>query len=220
MLEALSAVAEAEHWHLITYYATGCPFAAWPRRMFTSQFARCADWEQEVLSRIVRMKPTLVVTSNLGYRSRFKGWFTTDIGGFQPVDAYAAAYATLRDAGIKTLVINDAPAPAGGDKSDPAKYPNADPIRCLEAHPTDYAACSAPRSDWEYRDPAVDSVKRIASPKVTSVDLNDHICGPDTCDAVVGGVRVRQDDSHLTGTCVHTLMPYLRLALVASVTGR
>jgi len=216
-LEALNVIAESEHWHLVTYYATGCPFAAWPRETFTPPFAHCADWEKAVLNGIIQLKPTLVVTSNLGYRFRFNGWFKPDIR-FEAVDAYAAAYAKLNDANIKTLVINDTPAPTGGEKADPAKYPNADPLRCLDAHPTDYAACSAPRSDWEYHDPAVDAVKRIQSPKITSIDLNNHICGPKTCDAVIGGVRVRQDNSHLTATYVHTLIPYLRPALVASMT--
>jgi peptidoglycan/LPS O-acetylase OafA/YrhL len=216
-LEAVSNIADAERWHLITYYAEGCPLAMWPRETFMPEFARCAGWEKEVLSSIVALNPTLVVTSNLGYRFRFNGWFKPDIGEFQAVDAYAAAFAELKDAGIRTLVIHDAPAATGGDKSDPSMYENADPIRCLEAHPTDYSPCSAPRSEWEYRDPAVDAVERTHSPKITSVDLNDHICGPEICDAVVGGVRVRQDHSHLTGTYVHTLIPHLRPALVASV---
>jgi peptidoglycan/LPS O-acetylase OafA/YrhL len=217
-LEALSSIAETEHWHLITYYAEGCPLAAWPRKYFMPQFARCADWEEAVLGSIVQLKPTLVVTSNLGYNFQFNGWFKPNINGFKSVDAYTAAYKRLSKAGIKTLVINDAPASSGSDKSDPAKFPNADPIRCLEAHTTDYAPCSAPRTDWEYRDPAVDAVKRVRSPRITSVDLNDHICGPKICDAVVGGVRVRQDYSHLTGTYVHTLIPYLRPALLALIT--
>src|SRR6185369_6837582 len=123
---ALNVIAESEHWHLITYYGTGCPFAAWPRESFMPKIARCADWEKAVLNSIVQLKPTLVVTSNLGYRFRYNGWFKPDID-FQTVDAYAAAYTKLKDAGIKTLVISDTPAPTGGDKDDPAKYPNADP---------------------------------------------------------------------------------------------
>jgi hypothetical protein len=42
------------------------------------------------------------------------------------------------------------------------------------------------------------------------VDLNDGICGPDTCAAVVGGVIVYSDGSHLTATYARTLWPLLK----------
>ncbi|MFI5492947.1 acyltransferase family protein [Actinoplanes sp. NPDC051859] len=215
-LEALSNIAETERWHLITYYATGCPFASWPRTSFMPKFAPCADWEEKVISTVVQLKPTLVVTSNLGYRFQYNGWFKPE-NTTSTVDAYLGAYRRLNEAGIRTLVIKDAPAATGGDKSDTAKFPNADPIRCLEANPDNYEPCSAPRSEWEYEDPAVEAAKKLTSPTITSVDLNNHICGPDVCDAVVGGIRVRQDHSHLTATYVHTLIPYLRPALVEAV---
>ncbi|MFI5492701.1 acyltransferase family protein [Actinoplanes sp. NPDC051859] len=215
-LEAVSNIAETEGWHLITYYATGCPFALWPKESFTPKFERCADWEAKVLSSVIELRPALVVTSNLGYLARYNGWFKPD-KKTSTVDAYYAAFDRLNDAGVRTLVIKDAPAAAGGDKSDTAKHANADPIRCLEANPNDYGPCSAPRSDWDYPDAAVQAVQKIGSKTITSVDLNDHICGPEICDAVVGGVRVRQDYSHLTATYVHTLIPYLRPTLIAAV---
>jgi len=216
-LEALSSLADEQHWHLITYYATGCPFAAWPRDEMATDEARCSDWEQTVLSSVIQLKPNLVVTSDLSYQANYAGWFQPGIGRDQFVDAYAAAYKQLNDARIRTVVIRDIPAPAGGDRGDTAKFPLADPVVCLNANPRDYLPCSAQRSSYEYADPAVDAVKRIGSPVITSVDVNDHICGPAICDAIVGGVRVRRDYSHLTPTYVHTLIPYLRPVLVGAV---
>ncbi|GIF20869.1 peptidoglycan/LPS O-acetylase OafA/YrhL [Actinoplanes tereljensis] len=219
-LEALADLAETEHWHLITYYASGCPLTDIPRELFQPATVHCADWQQNVLNTIIQLKPTLMVTSNLSYENRYASWFTTSLGRPQLADAYTSAYQRLRDAGIRTVVINDTPSPSGGNKLQPSDYPNADPIGCLNDNPDNYQVCSAPRSDWEYHDPALDAVSRIGSPLITSVDLNNHICGPEVCDAVVGGVRVRQDESHLTATYVHTLIPYLRPALMAAIAGQ
>lgn len=216
-LEAMSSIADERHWHLITYYATSCPFASLPHSAFDPAYVHCGEWEQAVLNSIIQLKPNLVVTSDLAYQARYAGWFKPGFGRPQFVDAYASAYRKLADAGIKTVVINDTPAASGGDKADPKQFDNADPVACLNAHPANYLPCSAPRSEWEYADPAVDAIQRIASPTITSVNLNDHICGPTVCDAVVGGVRVRQDFSHLTPTYVHTLIPYLQPALVQAV---
>ncbi|GIM89570.1 acyltransferase family protein [Paractinoplanes toevensis] len=218
-LEAVSNIAEAERWHLVTYYATGCPLTDIPRTVFQPATVHCADWQQGVLNSIIELKPAMMVTSNLSYENRYANWFTVDMGRQQLADAYTVTYQRLRDAGIRTVVINDTPSPSGGNKLELPQYPNADPIGCLNDNRENYEACSAPRSDWEYHDPALDAVSRIGSPKITSVDLNNHICGPEVCDAVVGGVRVRQDDSHLTATYVHTLIPYLRPALMAAIAG-
>jgi peptidoglycan/LPS O-acetylase OafA/YrhL len=218
-LEALANLADEQHWHLVTYYSTGCPFALWQRAELTTGYVRCADWDQAVLNSILQLKPNLVVTSNLGYQANYVGWFKPGIGRPQFVDAYTAAYRRLDEARIRTVVIRDIPAPTGGDRADAKQFPNADPVTCLDANPRDYRPCSAPRSQWEYADPAVDAVQRIGSRTVTSADLNDHICAPTVCDAVVGGVRVYRDYSHLTPTYVHTLIPYLRPVLVGALAG-
>ncbi|GAA1388225.1 acyltransferase family protein [Catellatospora chokoriensis] len=216
-LEALSEIAEAQHWHLVTYYATGCPFADWQEGTFLPQFVHCGEWGRAVLSSILKLKPTLVVTSNLGYQPNYAGWFRPGFGRPQFVDVYTSAYRKLSDAGIRTVVIRDAPSAVGGDKGETKLFPNANPISCLGAHPDDYGACSAPRSEWEYADPAVDAVNKVGSPMVTFADFNDRVCGPVTCYAVVGGVRVWQDRSHLTGTYVHTMIPYIEPVLVGAV---
>jgi hypothetical protein len=50
-------------------------------------------------------------------------------------------------------------------------------------------------------------------PGATTLDLADHICGPTVCPAVIGGVPVYFDNSHLSATFARTLVPYIEPAL-------
>jgi hypothetical protein len=59
----------------------------------------------------------------------------------------------------------------------------------------------------------------MASDSVSTVDLTDHICGPNRCDPVVGGVLVYFDASHLTATYARTLARYLEPAMTGALEG-
>jgi hypothetical protein len=63
------------------------------------------------------------------------------------------------------------------------------------------------------------AVRSVDDPDVVALDLNDHICTDHTCPAVVGGVVVYFDGSHLTATYARTLAPYLAPALLKSARG-
>ena len=48
------------------------------------------------------------------------------------------------------------------------------------------------------------------------IDLNHLICGPTTCQPIVGNVTVYRDTHHLTETYVETLRPYVEQQLLAT----
>ena len=90
---------------------------------------------------------------------------------------------------------------------------------CLAADPENgESTCGGDRAAWEPDDPVLSAVKQVDDADVDGLDLNDHICTSQTCPAVVGGVVVYFDGSHLTATYARTLAPYLAptLARVAA----
>jgi hypothetical protein len=59
-------------------------------------------------------------------------------------------------------------------------------------------------------DPLVEAARSIGSPRLTVADLSDWLCTPSRCPAVIGGVLVYLDASHLTATYARTLAPMLK----------
>ena len=88
---------------------------------------------------------------------------------------------------------------------------------CLAQHEDRLLACAGPRKRWVPRDPLVQAAREAGVASVSTVDLNDHLCDGDTCPAVIGGVTVYSDASHMTKTFATTLAPYLEPSLTRAV---
>jgi hypothetical protein len=109
---------------------------------------------------------------------------------------------TLQAAGKQVIVLHDTPAP------------NISIPDCLAEHADQHSACDTPRRTALRPDPVMDAVRVLGDHAIDAVDLNDHICRPTLCEAVVGGVVVYFDETHLTATYSATLAPYLEPALL------
>jgi SGNH domain (fused to AT3 domains) len=82
-----------------------------------------------------------------------------------------------------------------------------DPARCTAEHLSDPSACDFPRPadsigpSWEQR------VLTAASLDLPVLDLNDAICQPQVCPAVVDHVLRWRDNDHVTNAFAATLGP-------------
>ena len=85
-------------------------------------------------------------------------------------------------------------------------YVKFDPGECLSATP---AKCFTSRSEGAPNDVLALAAK--AESNVAFIDMNDDICGPEVCPAVVGNIIVWRDYHHLTATYSLALAPYLAL---------
>ncbi|MEH3034763.1 MAG: acyltransferase family protein [Aeromicrobium erythreum] len=83
------------------------------------------------------------------------------------------------------------------------------PAKCLEREPKDRRdRCSVDTEEaFRYGDPFKAATQRV--PDARSIDLTPFYCRDDECPAVIGGVNVYRDNSHLTITYTRTLAPYL-----------
>ena len=92
--------------------------------------------------------------------------------------------------------------------------PRRDVVVCVSrmSGATD-ASCDQPRSAaLEQTDSSAEAMRtfRAGGGRGALVDLTPYYCTDTTCPAVIGGVMVYRDTSHVTNTWAETLTPYLR----------
>ncbi|WP_110241066.1 acyltransferase family protein [Nocardioides gilvus] len=208
-LPALQQIATGRDWRITTMLASQC--ASTDADLEFSTPARsdaCRDWTETAVEEIVERSPDLVVMSNRVSLPLAGATYEQSAAGY--ADGYERVLRRLAEAGVAVAVLRDTPAP--GDGGEITSIPD-----CLAEHLPDAAACGGPRDDWVSfdPDPAATAATRIADKGVGVVDLNDRICRAQNCDAVVGGVIVYFDASHLTATYARTLAPALDRALVS-----
>ncbi len=203
-LPALEVLARQRGWRITTYLASRCASSDVDQRFDTpAKVRRCRAWGRDAVRQIADRHYDLVVVSN---RISLPA---DGLSGSRSVAAYRDGDVTmlrrLHASGAAVVAIRDTPAPL---RSVPD---------CLAENPKDFTVCSGPRSRWRSDDPVAEAAEQV--PGVVAADLDDHICGPRTCDAAVGGVVVYFDETHLTATYSRTLAPYLGSVLARALPG-
>ena len=200
-LTPLQQVARDRGWRITTYLASRCALVPVQQRLSTAAYsAACSRWVDNVSKEVQRNQFDLVFLTNR-MSARALGTQSAE----ENVAAYRDGYQQLlRDwsrSGVRVVALRDTPAPAaGGIHSIPD---------CVAAHREDLTKCSGPREVWEPEEPLISAASTIDSASFHLADLNDQICTPEVCSAVVGGVIVYFDGSHLTATYARTLAPFL-----------
>lgn len=145
-------------------------------------YTGCRTWRDGVIERLNAERPALVILAYYG-AVNFADQSRQDDSAWQEAMA-----ATLDRLHVPTAIIADTP--------DMRETPSI----CLSAHLEDTLACSKARSV------ALDSPARAAvfaaaaTYHVPVVDMNDYLCGPTTCPAVIGNILAYRDGHHLTAT--------------------
>jgi hypothetical protein len=203
-LPGLSALADEMNVQVSTYLSSGC-FPALVKQRFDdpADDRRCLRFTTNAIESIIDSGISAVVISSFTEPDSL-----TDI----PSDRrYAAAVESYRyiierfvAAGVAVLVIRDTPFPG---KNIPDCLAGAERL----------SACDGQRSDWLRSDPLFDAAQTIASPLLATVDLTDALCDSERCPAVLGGVVVYFDDSHISATFSKTAIRYLKPSLAQAL---
>ncbi len=201
LMEPMRVLAEKNGWRVVTYFKSACSGTGAADVMLgvrSKDTVPCATWGAAALAEIAA-DPAIdtVITSNVSSA------YTQDDGTPIRAATYQAAWAGLLDAGKKLLVVADVPRTNGSDI--PA---------CLAAAGAAVGACDVPESAAFPPDAMAEAARTIRDDRVSLLDLSDHFCSDGVCHAVVGGVVVYSDSSHLTNTYAGTLAPYIALALL------
>ncbi len=95
--------------------------------------------------------------------------------------------------------------------------PRPDVVTCVSRMSGDTdTSCDRPRAEaLGQTDSTAEAVQafRAVGGRAAMVDLSDRYCSDTSCPAVVGGVLVYRDSTHITATWASTLEPYLAQAL-------
>ncbi|MCO5065638.1 MAG: acyltransferase [Rhizobiaceae bacterium] len=193
----LEKAAKDEGWELRAWTKTTCPWAditIWyqPRK---AVYSECTTWREETLSRIVALKPDLVVLAELAdYSGRLYDGEVLKGSAIQPAweRAMLKTIDRLEAAGIRVAMIHDTPRLYKTYRD------------CLA---TSDADCGRERKEATETADNVASFIRDTRPEVTILDFNDRICDPDRCPAIRNGQILYQDSHHLTATYLEGFSP-------------
>ncbi|MFL1431414.1 MULTISPECIES: acyltransferase family protein [unclassified Nocardiopsis] len=191
---ALEEVALAHGWRLVSFTKSGCQFSADVPYTQGRVFTECQEWDARAMEELERLRPDAVFTSST--RASANGEVTPD--------GFVERWRQLGVMGIDVIGMRDLPR---------RSYAGAE---CVSDGPAE--ACTDPLGySHAERDPAAVLAERGELPaNVTLVDLTEHVCPGERCDAVVGNILVYWDHSHMTATYARTLVPVVEEALVAA----
>jgi peptidoglycan/LPS O-acetylase OafA/YrhL len=114
------------------------------------------------------------------------------------VDGLVKAWRTATAAGVPVIAVRDNPIPAPGIVTCVGKMHGATTSECDQSRSAGFAPFEGSER----------AAARVGS-KAHVIDLSDRYCDTTTCPAVIGGVLVYRDKTHITNTFAKTLRPYL-----------
>ena len=199
---ALDRIAIAEKWRLVALMALGCPVAnvtVWDV-VTNTPATGCPPWRSQMIARIDKLHPNLVVVSEAFYERDGADQPITDSEWIQDLESSLAA---LHSKGMKKVLIGQS-------------YVIPDPLACLAAYPSSIQKCSLPEATPSFTaELAADRAAAKAS-SVAYVNEVPWICSS-TCTAVIGNMIVYNSASHLSATYDAYLTNVLKLALKPSM---
>jgi peptidoglycan/LPS O-acetylase OafA/YrhL len=197
---ALEELAKKRDWRLVGVTKAACPPAEVNVHNATlrREYRECDEWREQMLERIAREKPSLIVTSSLPtYSPREDGKrLRREAREHALVEGYATTLEKLRATGASVALIEDVP------------HPNKDVPECVSRELDDLQKCATAKS----KALGFPKVNTRAARKVEGVQLVNPtpvLCLEKTCPAVIGDVLVYRNGAHLTATYVRTLIPWL-----------
>ncbi|WP_176480183.1 acyltransferase family protein [Mesorhizobium sp. WSM3859] len=183
---AVDKIAKDRKWKLISFTKAACPVSRVTILDHGKPYEQCALWREKVLAEIARLKPDFVITSQSNYAS---------VAQDAMIEGLRSVWSELAGEGVHVIAIRNTP------------FSLFDPRNCLG---TDPGKCVNPRGKVERENIFALAARSVTG--VTVVDMNDALCGKDSCPAVVGNIVVLRDNHHLTATYALALAPYLAKA--------
>ncbi|MCW5696962.1 MAG: acyltransferase [Bauldia sp.] len=180
------ATAQQNGWRYTHMTMGSCPFADAEVLFEGRPYTQCTAWNAAALDELGRLAPDFVVVA----QSRSYAFADVPRSGARDVmrDALLRRWDRLIEMGIGVIAIADTPSMPQSSAG------------CLVSGD---ASCIVDRPATARQDPVL--MAAALEPRVALVDVTDAICGPSTCDPVVGNVLVWMDSNHLTNSYALTM---------------
>ncbi|WP_438352814.1 acyltransferase family protein [Microbacterium sp. CJ88] len=196
LLPTFQRIADANGWHLKTWFKGACPWSTTALSTDGAFGAACTDWRAGVTAALKDANVDVVFTSALATTPYSSAGFGSAHDA--AVAGYRSAWQEVLDRGIPVVTVVDNP------------VWETDPNKCLRTH--EQSTCDGARADVLVKnDPLRDAATGVSG--VTLLDFTDVYCDASTCFTVVGGANLYRDQDHLTATFVDTLAPQYTAAL-------
>jgi peptidoglycan/LPS O-acetylase OafA/YrhL len=198
MLPTFVEMAEKGEIYLVAQVKGGCAWSTNPHPNSDRTIAEdCYQWRDSIKGWLDRNADDLdlIVTAALAHPD-------PATGPRDQVAGFAETWRTMTGRGIPVVAIRDNP------------YQPADTNICLaEQSEITADSCALPRKDaFPNYDPLIEASKEVKGS--TLLDLTRFYCDDTTCPAVIGGVNVYRDRTHISKTYVTTMAPYIRDMLI------
>jgi peptidoglycan/LPS O-acetylase OafA/YrhL len=199
---AMETLARQNGWRLYSFTRSSCSPAqiALDERRARARYLECDAWRSQVVTRIGRLRPDLlVVSSSVNYRQVLTGRPADPDAVWQT--GWVRMLTTLKRLAGRVTMIADTP------------FLTVAPADCLSTHATAISRCAAPRADvlpeprWREQQRAIS----VAS-GVPVIDPVPWLCTT-RCPLVVGDTLVYRDSNHLTEAYARLVAPLLKLRL-------
>ncbi len=202
LLSTFKTMAEANGWHLVTYFKGACPWNATPLSTPGAFGEACTQWRDAVRADLAETDLDAVFTAAIATTPYSSAGY--DSSHDAAVAGYRAAWSEVLDRGIPVITVVDNP------------VWETDPNKCLRTR--ELTQCDGARSDvLVQNDPLRDAATGLD--RVTLLDFTDVFCTEESCLPVVGGANVYRDQDHLTVTFVDTLAPQYTAAIRQALAG-
>lgn len=193
---ALETAAQQSHWRLDTFAKVTCPPMKLPilSPYLGREFTECQQWRADVLARVAKERPALIVLdmvrrygADFGFVSYDQTW----------LDGLIRLVSQLRGTGARVLVLG------------PVPDPHTTVPTCLSAHMDDASACAPDR-------PIAVNDKGIAAEAAAVragggqyARLDQYFCTDRRCPVIIGNTLVFRDDNHITAEYAQLLSPVM-----------
>lgn len=204
-------VARERGWRLVLATKSACGFSDTIRELSEGvRYEDCGTYNKALTAELLRMRPDAVIVSQR-HSTAFDpaGELTQEamVGGL------VSAWSRLQEAGTAVVPILDNPSPAG------LAVGGSDVYACVAELPDSLGECSFERAPAAAASGAVALSAAAERAGITPVRVDDLLCG-DRCPAVIGGVLVYRQGSHVTDTYAASTAPFLQERLAPLVEGR
>ncbi|GAA0475368.1 acyltransferase [Actinoplanes capillaceus] len=194
----MEALARRHGWRLYSFTRSSCSPAeiAVNERRAQARYLECDDWRREVLTRIARLRPGLVVvSSSVNYRQVLADPSAAPDAVWQT--GWVRTLASLKRASRNVTMLVDTP------------FLTVVPADCLSTRSTSVSSCAAPRRDVlpEPRWREIQRATAVAA-RIPVVDPVPWLCAA-KCPLVVGDTLVYRDSNHLTEAYAKVVAPLL-----------
>lgn len=193
---ALETAAQQHHWRLDTFAKVTCPPMKLPilSPYLGREFTECQQWRADVLTRIAKERPALIVLdmarrygADFGFVSYDPTW----------LDGLTRLVSQLRGTGARVLVLG------------PVPDPHTTVPTCLSAHMDDASVCAPGRSIAVNANGIAAETAAVQAGGGQYARLDQYFCSDRNCPVIVGNTLVFRDDNHITAEYAQLLTPVM-----------